>query len=89
MEFPRWMYRQDVEKGRLFSTAKELQDAGEGWLDSPAFLHSVPDATGSTEEPQFVEMSVISDPTNFDPVVPIKPRRGRPRKVTDANLHTA
>ena len=51
MEFPRWMYRADVISGRLFYTAKELEAAGEGWYDSPAFLHQgEEDATGSSQE---------------------------------------
>lgn len=83
MEFPRWMYRQDVEKGRLFSTAKELDDAGEGWFDSPAFLHSVPDATGSTQEPEDHQAE------DSQRLPPMRRGPGRPRKVTDANIHTA
>ena len=42
MEFPRWMYRQDVEKGRIFYTPEQLKEAGEGWFDSPAFLYQEP-----------------------------------------------
>ena len=67
MEFPRWMYRQDLIKGRLFYTPKELAEAGDGWYDSPAFLHKPDDdATGSTQEP-----------------APVKRGPGRPRKVAE------
>ena len=52
MEFPRWMYRQDIEKGRLFYTPKQLEEAGEGWFDSPAFLHREEEVPRETiEEP--------------------------------------
>lgn len=32
--FPRWMYHKDIG-GKLFNTQEDLDEAGEGWFDSP------------------------------------------------------
>ena len=38
MEFPRWMYRKDLPKGKIFKDEKQLEAAGDGWVNSPAQL---------------------------------------------------
>ncbi len=65
MQFPCFMYRHDAPEGRIFNGAAEFDEAGAGWVDSPAKLNGAEPA----------EQPVEPD------AAPVKRGPGRPRKV--------